>query len=109
MRTSLSSVLGFIILLLPGQDASRNSQPETGADTSLFKVSVLDMHQSPEPLFLSLFGYTEPVFSVSLKTRISGTLEKTPMDEGIVVEKGDLLAQISEENHKKNANCGFRR
>ncbi len=92
-------VLSVLISWLLASNRNADSPTDGEPKSSLFKVSVLEMHQTPEPLYLSLFGHTEAAYSISPKSRASGILSSTPIEEGALVDTGDVLAIIAEENH----------
>lgn len=94
----LLSLIGWLFFT---QEGSQEEQTSHVAQSTLFKVGVQYMHQMPEPLFLSLFGYTSPRYSVAITSGVSGILKNTPIDDGGLVEKDTILAEIDGDKYKK--------
>ncbi|RQS17828.1 MdtA/MuxA family multidrug efflux RND transporter periplasmic adaptor subunit [Burkholderia sp. Bp8998] len=57
-------------------------------------VSVATATQGEMPIVLSALGTVTPLASVTVKTQLSGYLQSVAFQEGQIVKKGDLLAQI---------------
>ncbi|MCR4464666.1 MdtA/MuxA family multidrug efflux RND transporter periplasmic adaptor subunit [Burkholderia sp. SCN-KJ] len=57
-------------------------------------VSVATATQGEMPIVLSALGTVTPLASVTVKTQLSGYLQSVAFQEGQIVRKGDLLAQI---------------
>ncbi|RQR27834.1 MULTISPECIES: MdtA/MuxA family multidrug efflux RND transporter periplasmic adaptor subunit [unclassified Burkholderia] len=57
-------------------------------------VSVAAATQGEMPIVLSALGTVTPLASVTVKTQLSGYLQSVAFQEGQIVRKGDLLAQI---------------
>ncbi|MET3620767.1 MdtA/MuxA family multidrug efflux RND transporter periplasmic adaptor subunit [Burkholderia ambifaria] len=57
-------------------------------------VSVASATQGEMPIVLSALGTVTPLANVTVKTQLSGYLQSVAFQEGQLVRKGDLLAQI---------------
>lgn len=57
-------------------------------------VQVAAATQGEMPIVLSALGTVTPLASVTVKTQLSGYLQSVAFQEGQLVKKGDLLAQI---------------
>ncbi len=57
-------------------------------------VSVATATQGEMPIVLSALGTVTPLASVTVKTQLSGYLQSVAFQEGQIVKKGDVLAQI---------------
>ncbi|KWA19484.1 MdtA/MuxA family multidrug efflux RND transporter periplasmic adaptor subunit [Burkholderia territorii] len=57
-------------------------------------VSVATATQGEMPIVLSALGTVTPLANVTVKTQLSGYLQSVAFQEGQIVKKGDLLAQI---------------
>jgi multidrug efflux system membrane fusion protein len=57
-------------------------------------VSVATATRGEMPIVLSALGTVTPLASVTVKTQLSGYLQSVAFQEGQIVKKGDLLAQI---------------
>ncbi|WP_175756000.1 MdtA/MuxA family multidrug efflux RND transporter periplasmic adaptor subunit [Burkholderia ambifaria] len=57
-------------------------------------VSVATATQGEMPIVLSALGTVTPLANVTVKTQLSGYLQSVAFQEGQLVKKGDLLAQI---------------
>ncbi|HGL4260610.1 MdtA/MuxA family multidrug efflux RND transporter periplasmic adaptor subunit [Burkholderia dolosa] len=57
-------------------------------------VQVATATQGEMPIVLSALGTVTPLASVTVKTQLSGYLQSVAFQEGQLVKKGDLLAQI---------------
>lgn len=57
-------------------------------------VSVATATQGEMPIVLSALGTVTPLANVTVKTQLSGYLQSVSFQEGQIVKKGDVLAQI---------------
>ncbi|MGN7983337.1 MdtA/MuxA family multidrug efflux RND transporter periplasmic adaptor subunit [Burkholderia sp. 22313] len=57
-------------------------------------VSVATATQGEMPIVLSALGTVTPLANVTVKTQLSGYLQSVAFQEGQIVKKGDVLAQI---------------
>lgn len=57
-------------------------------------VQVATATQGEMPIVLSALGTVTPLANVTVKTQLSGYLQSVSFQEGQIVKKGDLLAQI---------------
>ncbi|NTZ87571.1 MdtA/MuxA family multidrug efflux RND transporter periplasmic adaptor subunit [Burkholderia metallica] len=57
-------------------------------------VQVATATQSEMPIVLSALGTVTPLANVTVKTQLSGYLQSVSFQEGQIVRKGDVLAQI---------------
>lgn len=57
-------------------------------------VSVATATQGEMPIVLSALGTVTPLANVTVKSQLSGYLQSVAFQEGQIVKKGDLLAQI---------------
>ncbi|AOJ87269.1 MULTISPECIES: MdtA/MuxA family multidrug efflux RND transporter periplasmic adaptor subunit [unclassified Burkholderia] len=57
-------------------------------------VSVATATQGEMPIVLSALGTVTPLANVTVKTQLSGYLQSVAFQEGQIVKKGDLLAQV---------------
>ncbi|AKM00795.1 MULTISPECIES: MdtA/MuxA family multidrug efflux RND transporter periplasmic adaptor subunit [Burkholderia cepacia complex] len=57
-------------------------------------VSVATATQGEMPIVLSALGTVTPLANVTVKTQLSGYLQSVSFQEGQIVRKGDVLAQI---------------
>ncbi|KML51026.1 RND transporter MFP subunit [Burkholderia cepacia] len=57
-------------------------------------VSVATATQGEMPIVLSALGTVTPLANVTVKTQLSGYLQSVSFQEGQIVKKGDVLAQV---------------
>jgi multidrug efflux system membrane fusion protein len=57
-------------------------------------VHVAAVTQGQMPIVLNALGTVTPLANVTVRTQLSGTLQTVAFQEGQMVKKGDLLAQI---------------
>ena len=72
--------------------ASKSTAPRSGA-AAVPAVTTLAVEEEI-PIYLSGIGTVTPVYSVTVKVRVDGQLDKVAFTEGQDVKAGDLLAQI---------------
>lgn len=90
--TRYCSVL--LILLLAVMLTSCKEREEITVPKSVKPVKLLTVQAGQEQLSMSLPGRVRAARRSELSFKISGPLEKLPIDEGQVVKKGDLIAQL---------------
>jgi membrane fusion protein, multidrug efflux system len=71
----------------PADAATRNAPPAIAVDTAA--VTHTDV-----PIYLQGLGTVQAFYTVTVKARVDGELQKIGFTEGQTVSKGDLLAQI---------------
>ncbi|MBA2656697.1 MAG: MdtA/MuxA family multidrug efflux RND transporter periplasmic adaptor subunit [Tatlockia sp.] len=59
-------------------------------------VSLAVVEQQNVPVYLTAIGNVKAIYTVTVKTQINGLLMKVLYQEGQLVKKGDLLAEIDE-------------
>jgi multidrug efflux system membrane fusion protein len=57
-------------------------------------VQVASVTQGEMPIVISALGTVTPLANVTVRTQLSGTLQTVAFQEGQMVRKGDLLAQV---------------
>ncbi|MFW2368543.1 MAG: efflux RND transporter periplasmic adaptor subunit [Desulforhopalus sp.] len=90
--TRYCSVL--LILLLAAMLTSCKDREEITVPESVKAVKILTVQAAQEQLSMSLPGRVRAARRSELSFKVSGPLEKLPIDEGQVVKKGDLIAKI---------------
>jgi multidrug efflux system membrane fusion protein len=81
-------------------DSSAAVRPGDSATQKLFRVSVLETAMTPYSRKLSLSGRTEAVRKVMLIARTGGELTELRVRRGDRVEKGDVIAVLSDDARK---------
>jgi RND family efflux transporter MFP subunit len=82
-------LIAFSLLLTGCKDTEEAELPDPIKPVKLFKVLA-----EQEKLQMSLPGRVRAARRSELSFKVSGPLEKLPVEEGQVVKKGDLIAQI---------------
>lgn len=83
-------ILGFVlfrVFYLNKPPAAKTGAPAVPVVTAIAA-------EEDVPIFLSGIGTVTPVYSVTVKVRVDGQLDKVAFTEGQDVKAGDLLAQI---------------
>ena len=87
---ALAALLLFVWRVLvhtPADAATRNAPPAIAVDTAA--VTHADV-----PIYMLGLGTVQAFYTVTVKARVDGELQKVGFTEGQTVNKGDLLAQI---------------
>ena len=77
----------------PGQSDSAASQGQSGAPAPII-VSVTEAKRADFPVVLEGLGQVQAYNTVLVRARVDGQIDKIAFNEGQMVKKGDLLAQI---------------
>jgi multidrug efflux system membrane fusion protein len=83
----------FIVFAKGGQKTSRAAQQGVAAAPGISVVATA-VKKGDFSVYLSGLGTVTPLSTVTVKTRVDGELTKVLFQEGQVVRKGDLLAEI---------------
>lgn len=95
MRTCFTRYCSVLLmLLLAAMLASCKDREEIAMPEPVKPVKLLTVQAGQEQLNMSLPGRVRAARRSELSFKVSGPLEKLPIDEGQVVKKGDLIAQI---------------
>lgn len=95
MRTSFTRYCSvLLILLLAAMLASCKEREEIVVPEPVKPVKLLTVQAGQEQLTMSLPGRVRAAKRSELSFKVSGPLEKLPIDEGQIIKKGDLVAQI---------------
>jgi multidrug efflux system membrane fusion protein len=104
-RRRLGRILGLALLLVGGVsvvavrsckkagDNSRAAQ-NAAAEARVVSVTTATAATRDVPIYVEGLGNATPLFTVTVRTQVDGTLDKIFFDEGRPVKKGELLAQI---------------
>jgi len=84
----------LLIFLLAATLASCKDRQEIAQPEPIKPVKLMTVKTGLETLSMSLPGRVRAARRSELSFKVSGPLEKLPIDEGQVVKKGDLIAQI---------------
>src|ERR1043165_8826828 len=82
---------GITAILLTG---CSSKEPVVAAGPPVAPVTVATVVQRTAPIDVQVIGNVEAYETVSVKSQISGVLEKVSIKEGDFVKKGDLLFTI---------------
>src|SRR5438094_7674045 len=82
--------------LRPGVPAQQaRSGPNGGQPTpSAIPVAVAEVKTADVPVYLYGLGTVQAYNTVTVRSRVDGQVEKIAFEEGQMVHKGDLLAQV---------------
>ena len=85
----------LLLSLLAGCNSKKSLEVQTSSEKSI-KVTTQKVRLEKENLNLEFSGTVEPLQTIPLNFRTSGTVEKVLVDEGDFVKKGQLLATVDE-------------
>jgi multidrug efflux system membrane fusion protein len=96
-----SGMLGTDEIAKPDTLANQNrEQSRVDEDASPTRVRVTVMQASPQARMIKVRGKTENKRTVDVKVELSGTIIQRPVDRGSLVERGDLLCELSVEDRQ---------
>ncbi|WP_193097964.1 MdtA/MuxA family multidrug efflux RND transporter periplasmic adaptor subunit [Burkholderia sp. Z1] len=94
-RTPAAAAAGSAAQGASSGSGARHSRGGPAAMANLPQpVSVATATQGEMPIVLSALGTVTPLANVTVKTQLSGYLQSVAFQEGQIVKKGDVLAQI---------------
>jgi membrane fusion protein, multidrug efflux system len=90
---ALALLAAAIWLWLPDRRSDAAGPPHNG-DGAAIAVDVADAKRADVPIYLDGLGTIQAFNTVTVTARVDGELQKIAFEEGKMVNKGDLLAQI---------------
>lgn len=90
---ALALLAAAIWLWLPDRRSDAAGPPHN-ADGAAIAVDVADAKRADVPIYLDGLGTIQAFNTVTVTARVDGELQKIAFEEGRMVNKGDLLAQI---------------
>jgi len=103
MRTKIftniiSSCIILTILISYGCGNKKKTESEVP------QLKVLELNAVKSPVFLEMVGIAEGIPTIQLNARVEGFLESFNFIEGTLVQKGQLLFTIEQDNYINNVN-----
>jgi len=93
IATALLLVVG-VILLAQHRQRTLAAVPKVGGPNDAISVSVATVRTGNIEIRIPALGTVTPLANVTVRTQISGTLQKILFKEGQLVHAGDVIAQI---------------
>lgn len=90
---AVAGAVAAIWLLLPDR-RSDAAGPKSNGDGGAIAVDVADVKRADVPVYLDGLGTIQAFNTVTVTARVDGELQKIAFEEGRMVNKGELLAQI---------------
>ena len=96
MRLALALLAAGVVLTACGHG---NTENEANVSPPPTEVVVATVHAENVPISNDYEGALGAIESVELRARVEGTLDRAPFKEGTLVQKGDLVFQIQQNQY----------
>ncbi|MGC2129638.1 MAG: efflux RND transporter periplasmic adaptor subunit, partial [Candidatus Aquilonibacter sp.] len=96
MRLALALLAAGVVLTACGHG---NTENEANVSPPPAEVVVATVHAENVPISNDYEGALGAIESVELRARVEGTLDRAPFKEGTLVQKGDLVFQIQQNQY----------
>lgn len=101
-RCALAGWLAGAAWILTGCERSLSSHPETSSVAQPIprRVQVVRVVESPLELFIKADGFLAAFEHAVLSTKVSGRVQRLPVDLGGVIREGELVAEIERREYE---------
>ena len=99
VKAWISVLAGVCALVLSG--CSRKTVTASSLDAAAFPVKVVTVERRSVPVEIKGVGSVEPYSTISIKSRITGALDKVYFKEGDSVKEGDPLFDIDPRSYQE--------
>lgn len=93
----LTILLGFTLAAVSGCDEKSHQENQAQKTLPVTQVKVITVNEQPARRQNEVTGTVEAVHRATIAAKITGTIQKMPVELGSVVKKGELLVQITAE------------